>query len=114
MRLVAVYALLDAQTAIDLPHLKAALALWQYCEDSVRYIFGDSLGDPLADEMLALLRRSAQGMTQTEISNAFGRNKSADAIARALGVLQEIGLADHEPRDTVGGKATVWKAISTK
>jgi hypothetical protein len=64
-RLAALYALLDGQSVIDVVHMKAALALWQYCEDSARYIFGDSLGDPLADQVLELLRTAAQGMTQT-------------------------------------------------
>ena len=44
MRLSAIYCVLDGQNAIELDHLKAALALWQYAESSTRLIFGDSLG----------------------------------------------------------------------
>src|SRR6185295_11508058 len=54
MRLACIYALLDSSHEIRAPHMVAALAVWQYCLESARYIFGDSLGDPLADEIRRL------------------------------------------------------------
>src|SRR5262249_32262647 len=36
MRLACVYALLDASSVVSAEHLLAALAVWQYCEDSAR------------------------------------------------------------------------------
>ncbi len=59
MRLAVVYAVLDGRTHIGVEHLRAALAVWQYCEDSARYVFGDALGDPVADELLEALRGAA-------------------------------------------------------
>ena len=56
LRLALVYALLDRSAFIDAPHLLAALACWDYAEASARYIFGDTLGDPVADEILRALR----------------------------------------------------------
>ncbi|PYX67650.1 MAG: hypothetical protein DMG72_24985, partial [Acidobacteria bacterium] len=79
-----------------LEHLEAALAGWQYCADSARFIFGDELGDPTADETLDLLRRAPDGMTRTGIRDHFTRNKSSAEIGRALAVLQEAGLAPFE------------------
>ena len=46
VRLALVYALLDGATNIDLPHIKAALAVWEYAEASAAHIFGASLGTP--------------------------------------------------------------------
>ena len=46
------YALLDGSAVIRLEHLQAALAIWRYCEESARLIFGDKLGDPDADVIL--------------------------------------------------------------
>jgi hypothetical protein len=46
VRLAMVYALLDGDHMIRRAHLKAAHALWNYCEASARYIFGDMLRDP--------------------------------------------------------------------
>ena len=55
MRLSCLYALLDLSDTIRLEHLSAGLALWAYCEDSAKYIFGETLGDPLADEIKRVL-----------------------------------------------------------
>jgi hypothetical protein len=113
MRLSAIYALLDCSPIVKSQHLLAALALWEYCEESARFIFGASLGDPVADEILRLLRTNNQGLTRTEISNHFGRNKSSAQITRALQVLVEQGLAMSEKQGTEGRTAEVWKVIGT-
>src|SRR5262249_29441264 len=42
MRFASMYAVLDQSRLIRPEHLLAALALWEYVEQSVRYIFGDS------------------------------------------------------------------------
>ena len=39
---------LDEKAQIDIPHLLAALALWEHAEASARHVFGASLGDPVA------------------------------------------------------------------
>jgi hypothetical protein len=96
MRLACVYALLDCSTVIQSEHLMAALAVWQYCENSARFIFGDALGDGTADEILRELRNHPQGMARNDIREHFNRNKSAAEIGRALSVLQEYGLARME------------------
>ena len=66
-------------------HLLAALAVWDYCEASARFIFGDALGDPVADEILRALRQAGEeGMTRTAIrENLFQRNMPARRIQRA-------------------------------
>ncbi|HEX3035068.1 MAG TPA: hypothetical protein VHT73_08035 [Thermodesulfobacteriota bacterium] len=51
-RLACIYALLDSSTKIERVHLEAALAVWDYCEESVKYIFQDMTGDPLANKIL--------------------------------------------------------------
>lgn len=112
MRLACIYALLDQSAIIRREHLDAALAVWDYCEASARFIFGDALGDPMADEILRLLRQAENGLTRTEISNHFGRNRSASQISRALTLLQESGLAECRPDAPVGGRpAERWYAL---
>ncbi len=111
VRLAMLYALLDQSTEITPPQLHAALAAWRYCEDSARFIFGDSLGDPTADEVLHLLRSNAGEITRNEITDHFNRNKSRAEIERALTVLQSHGLARVERRKTEGRSAEIWKAV---
>jgi hypothetical protein len=111
MRLACVYALLDKSNVVQAKHLMAALALWEYCERSVRFIFGDSLGDDVADEILSELRRRPEGMTRTDINNLFLRHQSAARIARALATLERFGLAECRPaKDTGGRPAERWFA----
>lgn len=113
-RLAMLFAVLDHCDEIKLPHLRAALAAWRYCEDSARFIFGDCLGDPTADEIHALLRCSGEGVTRNEITDYFKRNKPSAEIERALNVLQQHGRARVESRPTGGRKAEVWKVLATQ
>ena len=69
IRLSLIFALLDMKDTIAPEHLEGAMAIWAYCEASALRIFGDSLGDPVADDILRALRLSGPGgMTRTEIS----------------------------------------------
>lgn len=110
MRLACLYALLDKSPQVMQPHLLAALEVWKYCEASAQYIFGDALGDPLADDLLRMLRASPYGMTRTELSNALGRNRAGADIGRALEFLAAHGLAISANEQTEGRPAQRWSA----
>jgi hypothetical protein len=111
MRLALLHALLDRSESIKALHLLAALALWDYCDRSVRYIFGDSLGDDVADELLRLLRGCPGGLTRTDISSCFQRNMSANRLGKALGLLLQHKVARREEEETGGRKAERWFAV---
>jgi hypothetical protein len=111
LRLSCLYALLDRSSVVRVPHLVAALEVWRYCEDSCRFIFGDSLGDITADTIRAALRRNPEGMTRTEISSLFDRHKSADQVTRALELLRSQNMAEFRSRPTRGRPAERWVAI---
>jgi hypothetical protein len=111
-RLAMMFALLDLRREIGVEHLEAALAVWRYCEASARYIFGDAIGNAMADDILRALRQLGHdGMTRTEISNLFGRNRSADRIGPALALLLQHGKARRVQRETPGRPVEVWIAI---
>ncbi|HTB13996.1 MAG TPA: DUF3987 domain-containing protein [Bryobacteraceae bacterium] len=94
MRLACIYALLDLSDVVEPAHLKAALAVWKYCEDSARFIFGDSLGNVVADQLLKGIRdRGNGGLSRTEISNLCQRNANKEQIEAALAILQKTGMA---------------------
>jgi hypothetical protein len=112
MRLATLYALLDRSAAIERAHLEAALAFWEYAEASARFVFGDALGDPVADALLKALGEAPNGLTRTEIvRGVFGGNKKAGEIGRALAALLEYGLARREPEATGGRTAERWYAV---
>jgi hypothetical protein len=114
VRLALVYALTDCAEQIGPAHLVAALALWEYCENSARYVFRDALGDPVADEIYAALKRTPTGLTRTQISNLFSRNRNAGQIGNALSLLVNQGKIRTETIETEGRPAEVWLAITAE
>lgn len=101
LRLSLVYALLDKSGSIEEAHLRAALALWDYCDRSVAYIFGEDTGNRRADELLHNMRMScAEGLGSRDIDRVFKGHATAREIAEALGVLKEAGLATMRTLDT--------------
>jgi hypothetical protein len=93
IRVALIYALLDGQSAIGRHHLEAALEIVRYSNASVKYIFGDAVGNATADTILRTLRSNPEGLNRTEINNLFNRHTKAGDIAAALAALDEFGLA---------------------
>jgi hypothetical protein len=113
LRLSLVYALSDGATVISLTHILAALAAWDYCVASAQFIFGDSLGYPEADRILAALRAAPGGLTRTEIRDLFSRNQREPVIEGALTALEERGLARRAILQTGGRPTERWIAGMT-
>jgi hypothetical protein len=112
LRLSVAYALADGSRTIEMDHLRAAHAVWRYCEDTVRYVFGDSLGDEVADRLLAAIRRAGPaGLTHAEQSGVFGRHQTAKRLAQARDLLLDRGLIVAEKRPTEGRDAVVNIAV---
>lgn len=112
LRLCVLYAALDALPVIGLDHLLAALAVWDFCERSARYIFGEATGDDVADAIEEALRAVYPGfLTRTEIRDQFGRNLSAGRLPRALALLGREGRAQMVPVKTGGRPAEHWQCI---
>jgi len=113
IRIALNYAALDTADGLIIPeHLNAALAVWDYCEASARWIFGERLGDPVADTILVALIARPNGMTRTEISALLGRNTKADRISAALQFLAGHGKARRDDETAVGRPVERWFAIT--
>jgi len=103
------YALLDCSAVIRAGHLRAALAAWEYCEDSVRHVFGGMIGDVTADEILDALDRNREGLALNQIRDVFQRNMPAKKIHAALALLKKADLVSTISVKTEGHPATIWK-----
>jgi hypothetical protein len=112
LRLSLAYALLDGASTIRAEHLLAGLAVWEYAESSARYIFGEALGNPVADLILKQLRMDPEGITRTEIRDLFGRHCKGPEIDAALRVLYETGMATNKHEQTSGRPAERWYAVA--
>ena len=109
LRLSAIYAVLDCTDIVSPEHLRAALAVWDYCMASARFVFGETLGDPVADELFRALEAAGEkGMTRTEARELFQRNQPSARIAAALGALSAVGKAAcrMEPPSSGRGRNT--------
>ncbi len=99
VRLALIYALASGTRQIEVAHLRAALAVWRYCEASAGKIFGsgamstrekESHPEPLAIRLHNAVIRSP-GMSRSDILRDF-RNCSAEDIDTALVWLKANGL----------------------
>jgi hypothetical protein len=112
LRLSLIFALLDKKLLIEKSHLEAALAVWQYAEDSARYIFGERLENLKAEKILKALREAGSlGLTRTQIRDLFDRNAKKHEIDAALQYLLENKLAFFEKQQTGGKSKEVWFAV---
>ena len=112
LRLSVLYAVLDGSDVIRLPHLEAALAVWEYSEQSARCVFGDATGDPLADTIYRDLKASKPvGRTRSQLHALLGRHHKAARIDQALGLLLRARKARSEIQNTDGRPVELWYDI---
>jgi hypothetical protein len=98
-----------------MPHLRAALEVWSYCEDSVRYLYGTATGDETADAILrSLIEVGSHGLTTSEIWGVLGRHGNKTDLQRALNLLQERGMVVSMKEQTAGAPVTIWLAAAKK
>jgi hypothetical protein len=110
LRIALIYAVLDGCNNVDVHHLRAALEVWRYCQDSVGYCFAGTIANTTADRIASMLAGMTEGASLTQISNYFGRNKKTAELQRALATLKESGKARCETHKTAGRAAEVWFA----
>jgi hypothetical protein len=92
LRISALYAALDCSSIVRLPHLQAALTLWDYCSYSASSLFGACIGDSVADRIREALQASPDGLSRKQISNLFHGHVSSGSIDQALERLGSLQL----------------------
>ena len=111
LRLSLILALLDQSPLIEVQHLRAALAVWKYAEDSARYIFGNKLDNPTAEKILiAMQSNEEKKLDRTEIKYLFNNHGSKSQIDAALQYLLESNLVRYEKTSTTGRPKETWFA----
>ena len=108
LRLSAIYALMDRSQVIRREHLKAALAIWQYAQDSCEHIFGSYLEDHVAQRIIDALKKLPLGLSRTEIRDLFSGKIAADRMDNALEILRGMGLAISRKEITAGRPTEKW------
>jgi hypothetical protein len=110
LRLSLIYALLDGSQGINPRHIAAALALWDYCQASILYIYEDnSTGHPKADRVLEWLREADDRvLNRLLIQRRFHGHVLTKELDEIIGVLSELGLAHEETIKTAGRSRRRW------
>ena len=102
-RVAGIDCLADGKQLLEPVHLEVSKALWDASVRCATYIFGKSLGNPIAEKLRAALRGVfPRGLTKNEIlEDVFQRNTHAKIINAALCLLVQSGLVREvkEPRE---------------
>jgi hypothetical protein len=113
LRLSLVYSLLDEQEivrseqAIRPPHILAAIALWDYCKASVLYLFGDAVGDVVADRLQRAIQLGPQ--SDTALYELLGRHDQGRKDP-ALALLVRLDRVHDSRVKTAGRPLREWHA----
>jgi hypothetical protein len=115
LRISVLYALLDGEPVIRPEHLLAARDVWAYCRMSAQVIFGDTVGDEIADRILRLIRRGdADGTDRTAITKALSGHVKKPQLDAALELLVERDLIGEWTEKTGGRDRCVYVAKEAK
>lgn len=104
LRISLAFALADGCTHIDVDHIDAAWAVWQYSRKSVDYVFGDASGDKNADRLLAELSVLPEGIRRELVNKTIFSNhlpkKDLDRMLQTLERSRQITVE----RISTGGR----------
>ncbi len=114
IRLALLYTLTDGKRQISAAHLHAALALHDYAARSAAWALRGATGDPLAEQIHAILRQHQAGLTRSQISQTLNHNQPASEIDHALHALNATGRATASQIPTGGRPAQLWTATTSR
>jgi hypothetical protein len=111
LRLSLIYALLDCSAVIRRVHLEAALALWQFCEESARYIFGEGVLSDKAQKLLdAICAKGVDGMSKSQMHALFGGRLKSTELKALLDEIKSTRAAYQTKTITAGRDEERWFA----
>lgn len=115
LRLSLIYALLDGARFIEVEHLLAAKALWDYARSSAEFIFGQISTDPLAEKLEEELRAVyPEGLDSTQQSRLFANHADRSRLESARRLLEKKGVAITESVPTAGRPRLVTRLIGNE
>lgn len=113
LRLSCIYALLDLSATVKREHLESALAIWQFCEDSARYIFGADILSKNARKLHdCLIEAGNYGLNRTEIFAKFGNRIKANKLDVLFKELKSTNQAYSKEVSTAGRIEERWYSKS--
>ena len=102
-RLSLIYALLDGSPVITANHLRSAVEVWWFCQQSARRVFGGQSTNGIAERIHAYLRDHGRS-TRTEVSRSLAHNLDKSRIDGALASLVKSKRVVCETVNDTGGR----------
>lgn len=119
-RLSLVYAALDRSDVIRIEHLEAALAVWEYCASSVRFLWGEKkvssklqvLLDFVKSRVRTEFAEGANSLSRTQIMvECFHRHISSDELTRLLNEARRLNYLRCNPGSRGSRIPETWEII---
>ena len=89
LRIALIFALLDQDMEVKPDHLAAAIAIWNYCKKSARWVFEDHEFSLLANKLFVALERGP--LTYQEIyDKVFGKNLRKIRVNKIIGEISHL------------------------
>jgi hypothetical protein len=108
-KLSLIISILNQEEEISYNSLIAAIHLWQYCSDSINFLFANSLGDEALDTLYSMIQDRPEGLSRSEIHSIYSRNRSKQGLSQMLKALESQGLIFSEKIKTAGAPKELWK-----
>jgi len=105
LRISLIYALLDGMREIKIEHLKAAMAVWKYVEQSVNYIFEGYGTDEIVNRIYEIIKKhDPKPVSSSDIFKELGGHVKKDKKDAAVNDLIATGRVRCEEVKTDGRK----------
>ncbi|MFE2868769.1 DUF3987 domain-containing protein [Embleya sp. NPDC059259] len=116
LRLSVLATLLDGRDRIDVSHLQAAEAFWDYVEDSAWYTFGSGTGNPDLDRLKSFVDNAGDdGVGRTGIANdCFGKHRTKAQLDALVSELTALGDYEEWSKPTGGRPVQLYRRIKQK
>lgn len=116
VRLSLTYALMDNAPQVELEHLEAALAFWDYCEQSAMWLFSTAEQDEQeshGEQLLTFIAAHPAGVTRTEIRRGLysGNKFSAEIDAVLAPLIRHRRVEEIRETPSRGRPTTRYRAI---
>jgi DnaB-like helicase N terminal domain/Protein of unknown function (DUF3987) len=109
LRLSMIFAVLERDHEIRLHHLKSALAVWDYCDQTAKSIFGDGRTDRNMVKLIKAMEQAVNGLSRSEISRkVFGGHVPKDELTRLLDAARSSGQLVYADQAIACTKRRVW------
>jgi hypothetical protein len=109
-RLALIYSVMDRSSVTRLVHLKAALELWRYCEQSALYLFADAPGLGIVGRVEEFLRRRGGWVPYSALYRKLEPVKTYH-LRSALDQLVASGVVEHRRVPTRGRPRDEYRVL---